>query len=62
MNPRVGRGIGLVVFAAGAVFTLQGVGILKGSSMSNTTTWTVAGPIIAIVGLVLAFRAGRKAE
>jgi hypothetical protein len=62
MDRRVGRGIGLVVFAAGAVFTLQGVGVLKGSSMSNTTTWTILGPIIAVVGVVIALRAGRNRE
>jgi drug/metabolite transporter superfamily protein YnfA len=60
MNGSLGRGIGIVVFAAGAIFTLQGVGILKGSSMSNTTTWTVAGPIIALVGAAVFFRANRK--
>lgn len=62
MNRGLGRGIGLVVFAAGVVFTLQGVGILKGSSMSNTTTWTVLGPIIAVVGAAIAFRARGKRE
>lgn len=45
---------GLVVALLGIVFFLQGVGVLKGSSMSNTTTWSVAGPIIAIVGLAIA--------
>jgi hypothetical protein len=58
----VRRVIGIIVFAAGAVFTLQGVGVLKGSSMSNTTTWTILGPIIALVGAGIAFRAGRKAD
>jgi hypothetical protein len=56
----VGRVIGIIVFAAGTVFTLQGVGVLKGSSMSNTTTWTVLGPIIAVIGAGIAYRAGRK--
>lgn len=45
---------GVVVALLGIVFFLQGVGVLKGSSMSNTTTWSVAGPIIAIVGLAIA--------
>jgi xanthine/uracil permease len=45
---------GLLVAAAGLVFTLQGVGVLKGSSMSNTTFWAVAGPVIMVVGLALA--------
>jgi hypothetical protein len=45
---------GLVVALLGLLFTLQGVGVVKGSSMSNTTFWTVAGPVIMVVGLALA--------
>ncbi|MGN6161283.1 MAG: hypothetical protein ACTHOG_06200 [Marmoricola sp.] len=45
---------GLVIAVMGAVFSLQGFGVLKGSSMSNTTTWSTTGPIIVIVGLVIA--------
>lgn len=43
---------GAIVALAGLVFTLQGVGVLKGSSMSDTTFWSVAGPVIIIVGLI----------
>ena len=39
---------------AGVVFTLQGVGVLGGSVMSSVTFWAVAGPVIALAGLVLA--------
>jgi hypothetical protein len=45
---------GALVALAGLVFTLQGAGVLKGSSMSNTTFWTAAGPVIILVGLVVA--------
>jgi hypothetical protein len=45
---------GVVVALAGLLFTLQGVGVIKGSAMSSTTFWAVAGPIIIVVGLVLA--------
>ena len=50
---------GIVIALAGAVFTLQGVGILGGSSMSGSTTWAILGPIIAIVGLAIYARATR---
>ena len=40
----------------GIVFSLQGFGVLNGSPMSNTTTWSVAGPIIAVVGLLGVWR------
>ena len=37
----------------GLLFTMQGFGAVQGSPMSNTTTWSVLGPIITIGGLVL---------
>jgi hypothetical protein len=46
--------VGVVVALAGLLFTLQGTGVIKGSAMSDTTFWTVAGPVIMIAGLVLA--------
>ena len=45
---------GCVITLAGIVFTLQGVGTIGGSFMSGTTTWTLAGPVIALAGLALA--------
>jgi hypothetical protein len=45
---------GVLVALAGLVFTLQGAGVLKGSSKSNTTFWTASGPVIILVGLVVA--------
>ncbi len=44
---------GLLITAGGVVFALQGVGVIGGSFMSGTTTWAVAGPLIALVGLAL---------
>jgi hypothetical protein len=46
--------VGGVVALLGLVFTLQGAGVISGSTMSGTTFWTVAGPIIIVVGLILA--------
>lgn len=46
--------VGVIVALLGVLFTLQGVGAVKGSAMSNTTTWSVAGPIIFIVGVAVA--------
>jgi hypothetical protein len=47
-------GLGFLLTLAGAVFTLQGVGVLGGSAMSGVTFWAVAGPVIALAGLALA--------
>jgi hypothetical protein len=46
-------GAGLVITVVGVVFALQGVGVIGGSFMSGTTTWAIAGPVIAVAGLVL---------
>ena len=46
-------GTGVLITVAGAIFALQGVGVVRGSSMSGTTEWTVLGPIIALIGLSL---------
>ena len=46
--------LGVLVALLGLLFTLQGVGVIRGSAMSGTTFWTVAGPVIVVVGLVLA--------
>jgi hypothetical protein len=53
--PRTGvLALGVLIALAGLLFTLQGVGVITGSAMSNTTFWSVAGPVIIIVGLIVA--------
>ncbi|MHA0288034.1 hypothetical protein ACXYX3_16480 [Mycobacterium sp. C3-094] len=54
--------VGIVVALFGALFTLQGVGVVGGSPMSNTTTWSVLGPIIAIVGIGVAVLGWRRRD
>ena len=46
---------GVVVALFGLLFTLQGVGVITGSAMSDTTFWSVAGPVIALAGAALAW-------
>ncbi|HET6298188.1 MAG TPA: hypothetical protein VFG33_32725 [Kribbella sp.] len=46
--------VGVVVVLLGLLFTLQGTNIISGSAMSGTTTWSVAGPIIIVIGLFVA--------
>ena len=53
MRKTVGA-LGVVMALFGVLFTLQGFGAVQGSPMSNTTTWSVLGPIIAVIGVVLA--------
>lgn len=54
MSRRAWVPIGGLIALAGLVFTLQGVGVLTGSSMTGKTLWAVLGPIIAVVGLGIA--------
>jgi hypothetical protein len=51
--------LGVFVALFGLLFTLQGFGVVGGSPMSNTTTWSILGPIIALIGIGIAFAAAR---
>ncbi|WP_156686638.1 hypothetical protein [Mycobacterium sp. Marseille-P9652] len=51
---------GLIVALFGLIWALQGFGVLQGSPMSNTTTWSVIGPITALVGIAVAVFSWRK--
>jgi hypothetical protein len=57
--------LGVLVLLAGAVWALQGAGLILGSFMSNDPTWMWIGAVTALVGLgILAFgiRSGRTAK
>ena len=51
--------VGVLVALFGSLWALQGFGVVQGSPMSNTTTWSVIGPIAALIGLALAVWAWR---
>jgi hypothetical protein len=44
---------GALAVAVGAVWTLQGLGVLAGSPMSGQTLWLVVGLIVTVAGLAL---------
>ena len=46
--------LGVLVALFGLLFALQGFGVVAGSPMSNTTTWSILGPIIALIGIAIA--------
>jgi hypothetical protein len=52
--------VGLIVALFGLIWALQGFGVLGGSPMTNTTTWSVIGPITALIGIVIALLSWRK--
>jgi hypothetical protein len=45
--------VGLLAVVIGAVWTLQGLGYLEGSAMTDETVWAVVGPVVGVAGLVL---------
>ncbi|MGB9223117.1 hypothetical protein [Mycobacterium sp.] len=51
---------GLILALFGLIWALQGFGVLGGSPMSNTTTWSIIGPITALIGIVIAVFSWRK--
>jgi len=56
----VAVGLGALLVVVGAVWTLQGLGYIGGSAMSGVALWAVVGPVVVILGLLLAVRGGRK--
>ena len=59
MGKIVAIALGALLTAAGAVFTFQGLGYLKGSSMTGSSFWAIVGPIIAALGVSLLYVALR---
>jgi hypothetical protein len=55
--------LGALLTATGGVWTLQGLGYLKGSSMTGSSFWAMVGPIVAGLGvalLVVTFRGPQR--
>jgi hypothetical protein len=52
--------VGVLLVLVGAVWTLQGVGVLGGSAMSGQPLWAVVGPVVAVAGAFLAWRSLRQ--
>jgi hypothetical protein len=56
--------VGVMLVVVGILWTLQGLGFVGGSVMSGVTFWAVAGPVVAVAGvvLVLSGRRGRRPD
>jgi hypothetical protein len=52
--------LGVILAVFGLIWALQGFGVLGGSPMSNTTTWSINGPIAVLIGIVVAAISWRK--
>jgi hypothetical protein len=50
----------VLIFLFGLIFFLQGINVLLGSPMSGTTTWTINGAIMMVIGSGMFWFARRK--
>jgi hypothetical protein len=51
---------GALIIIAGVVWTLQGAGLIRGSSMTGVRLWVLVGPIVALGGLAMVTAARRR--
>ena len=51
--------VGVILIAIGALWSLQGVGVVGGSAMSGVTLWAIVGPAVAVGGILLVVRSRR---
>ncbi|RYB92228.1 hypothetical protein EUA06_04445 [Nocardioides glacieisoli] len=54
--------LGAIMIVVGAIWTLQGLGYIQGSAMTDQTLWAVLGPILAGFGVGLIVVAVRRRE
>jgi hypothetical protein len=55
--------VGVLIALMGAVWFFQGIGVIQGSFMSNTSQWTIIGLICVIVAVgLLVYNNRRKAQ
>jgi hypothetical protein len=47
---------GLICLVVGLTWALQGVGLIGGSLMSGQALWIGIGVVVAVIGLLLAYR------
>jgi hypothetical protein len=47
--------LGVLMVVVGAVWTFQGLGYLEGSPMTGVALWAILGPIVAGLGVALAY-------
>ena len=55
MKKIVASAFGILLTVAGVVWTLQGLGYLKGSSMTGSSFWALVGPVVAALGVALLY-------
>ena len=55
--------VGVLIALMGAVWFFQGIGVIQGSFMSNTSQWTIIGLICVIIAVgVLVYNNRRRVQ
>jgi hypothetical protein len=52
--------LGAIGLLVGAIWILQGAGVLAGSFMTGQRMWLVIGSVVAVLGLALTYRGLRR--
>jgi hypothetical protein len=52
--------LGLIGLVVGAIFVLQGAGVLLGSFMTGQRLWLIVGIVLAMIGLALIYSGLRR--
>lgn len=58
----LGIAFGVLMVLTGAVWTLQGLGYLEGSPMTDQAIWAILGPLVAGLGVGLVIVTARRRE
>ncbi len=53
MSGPLRTGLGILLVLVGALWTLQGLGVVGGSAMSGVTLWAIVGPLVVLAGIAL---------
>ncbi|WP_300014549.1 hypothetical protein [Pseudonocardia sp.] len=59
MTRMVGPAVGALLVVIGAVWTLQGAGVLPGSFMTGSRSWLVIGLVCVVAGVAVLWRVVR---
>jgi hypothetical protein len=60
VKPWIPLTIGVVLAALGCLWGLQGPGVIGGSAMSGNSLWALIGPVVLVIGLIIAFVGARR--
>jgi hypothetical protein len=52
--------IGLALAFVGIIWFFQGIGLIKGSFMTDNLLWAIIGPVAVIVGVALLWYSNRR--